>query len=121
MTIKYLAVLLLLTSFLIDPPRAIAQCSIGLDLVKKEVNSKGEGHLKIEVNASGIFSGKLIESNGDSELSTEKFSGDGNDVFSFKHLNSNPEHSYKVEVDFLSEEKFLCKKRVLVDIHFSDN
>ncbi len=121
MSFKYLTILLLLILFLMDAQEIKAQCTNGLALVKKEVNSKAEGNLKIKVNANGIFEGRLIELNGDSALSTENFSGKGDDTFSFKQLNSNPEHSYKVEVDFLSEDKFLCKKRVLIDIQFSDN
>ncbi len=118
---KYLTILLLLILFLIDAQEIKAQCTNGLTLVKKEINSKAEGHLKLKVDANGNFAGKLIELNGGSALSTENFSGNGNDTFSFKHLNTNPEHSYKVEVDFLSENKFLCKKRVLIGIQFSDN
>jgi hypothetical protein len=112
---------LLLFSFLFEAQEASAQCTNDMTLGKKEIDSKGEGHLKIKVNANGAFEGKLIELEGSSERVTEKFSGNGNDAFSFKHLNSNPEHSYKVEVDFLSEDKFLCKKKVLIDIQFSDN
>lgn len=121
MAIKYLTILLLLTLFLIDTQEIKAQCTNGLTLVKKEIDSKAEGNIKLKVDANGIFKGKLIELNGDSELSAENFAGNGNEAFSFKHLNTNPEHSYKVEVAFLSEDKFLCKKRVLIDIQFSDN
>lgn len=118
MSFKYLTILLLLFLFLLE---ANAQCINDLTLGKKEIDSKGEGHLKIKVTSNGAFEGKLIELEGSSERVAEKFSGNGNDAFSFKHLNSNPEYSYKVEVDFLSEDKFLCKKRVLIDIRFSDN
>ena len=121
MAFKYLTTLLLLPLFFVSTLATNAQCTNSLALVKKEINSKAEGHLKIKVNANGAFEGKLIELEGSSERVTEKFSGNGNDAFSFKHLNSNPEHSYKVEVDFLSEDIFLCKKKVLIDIQFSDN
>lgn len=121
MSFKYLTILLLLFSFLFKAQEANAQCTNDLTLGKKEIDSKGEGHLKVKVNANCAFEGKLIESEGNSERVAENFSGNGNDAFSFKHLNSNPEYSYKVEVDFLSEDKFLCKKRVLIDIRFSDN
>ena len=121
MGFKYLTILLLLLSFLLETQEASAQCTNDVTLGKKELDSKGEGHLKVRVNANGAFEGRLIELEGGSERIAEKFSGNGNDTINFKHLSSDPEHSYKVEVDFLSEDKFLCKKRVLIDIQFSDN
>jgi hypothetical protein len=121
MSFKYLTILLLLIVFLSDALVTMAQCSNGLVLAKNDVDSKGEGHLKLKVNANGAFEGRLIELYSDSGISVERFTGTGDQTFSFRHLNSNPDHIYKIEVDFLSEDKFLCKKRVLTDIQFSDN
>jgi hypothetical protein len=123
MAFKYLTILLLLILFYVDAREAKAQCTNGLALVKKEVSGKGEGHLKIKVDAKSHFTGRLIEieSNDGINLVKENFSGTGAGIFSFKHLNSNKAYNYKIEVDFLDEDKFLCKKKVLIDIQFSDN
>lgn len=121
MSFKYLIILLLLIVFFSDTQLTMAQCSGSLAVVKSEVDSKGDGHLKLKVDSNGNFEGKLIDLNGESAVEVERFTGRGDGAFNFKHLNANPDHTYKVEVDFLSETKFLCKKRVLTDIHFSDN
>ena len=117
---KYLKTLLLLMLILAGSSLAKAQCKSVVSLLKKDNHEDG-AKVVIGVDSKGEFRGSLIELHDGQVRIKEKFSGAGAATFEFGQLNRDFAFSYKIEVDFLSEEEFLCKKRVLIDIQFSDN
>ena len=97
-----------------------AQCknSISLKKVSNETKASNGGIIDISVNASGGYICILNTEEGSGPEKVAEKRGNGNSVIHFEKLNIN--EIYKVQVEFLTEDKAICKKLVKSLITFEN-
>jgi hypothetical protein len=87
-----------------------SQCknSISVERSLKEVNSRKSGVLDVKVVSGGEFLCTINIEKGSGPELIQKQEGNGNSVIRFKGLDTT--QMYLVQVEFLLEDKAICKK-----------
>lgn len=112
--------ILLLTLLLSVGHLGYSQCQSSVKVSEaKKMQSTGLGEIKIQVKASGSFTGKLILFNRLEEISIKEFSGQSGKTIIFDSLKSDV--VYRVVVIFNQESEFLCHKKSTQDIILTDS
>lgn len=102
---------LLITSLVTLFTAGYAQCSQKITLVRvKDADAKTHGEFNLKVK--GDYSGQLVLTDGEGQREVKSFSGTGTSSVSLTKLSND--YSYKVILEFRNEEKFLCKRKVVL-------
>lgn len=90
-----------------------AQCTQKIDLQKtKKADGATYGEFDLRIKSNG-FTAELIQIDGINESVVKRFNGSGGTAGNaLTGLSKN--YAYKVIVEFRGEEKFLCKRKVVL-------
>lgn len=90
-----------------------AQCSQKIDLHKtRKSDVATHGEFNLQIKSTG-FTADLIQIDGIKESVVKNFKGSGGtEINVLTGLSKN--YAYKVVVEFRNEEKFLCKRKVVL-------
>ncbi len=102
---------LLITSLVTLFSGAYAQCSQKIEL-KRVKDATAETHGEFSLKVKGDYSGQLILTDGIEQKEVKSFSGTGSSSIAL--INLVKDYSYKVVLEFKNEEKFLCKRKVVL-------
>jgi hypothetical protein len=104
---------LLVISLVLLSMGTYAQCAQKIDVERtKKADGATLGEFALKIKSDG-FKAELIQIDGINESVIKKFSGSGLAVTNTLTGLSN-RYAYKVVVEFKGEEKFLCKRKVVL-------
>jgi hypothetical protein len=90
---------------------AYAQCSQKIELIRvKDADTEIHGEFNLKIK--GHYNGQLILTDGIVQKEVKNFTGTGTSTISLTKLSKD--YSYKVVLEFRDEEKFLCKRKVVL-------
>ncbi len=105
--------ILLVKSLVLTAMFAQAQCAQTIDLKRtKKADFATHGEFDLKIKSDG-FTARLVQIDGINESIVKNYSGAGGTVTNVLTGLSNL-YAYKVVVEFRGEEKFLCKRKVVL-------
>ena len=102
---------LLITSLVMVFTGSYAQCAQKIELIRTS-EATPETHGEFTLKIKGDYAGQLIMKDGVAEKAVKSFNGTG--TSSIKLTKLSTDHLYQVVVEFKNEEKFLCKRKVVL-------
>jgi hypothetical protein len=96
-----------------------AQCQSSVKVIRAKKSTVNKGEVVVEIVSNGNYTGQLIYFKGIERIVVQNFSGQTTQRLQFKDLSA--ELVYRIEVQFKSENDFLCQKKILDDISLKDD